>query len=181
MLNHMFGEYIREKLGGSIVSMTWQESLLADQIGTLSLVDAENGANLLAKSNSGDFFLLDYFSYADPGFVTVDLLPDADTAKRIRLDATNLGVRTPFIIPVLAEVDVQLEYTNESAVNNLYVNISTLYLSKDKAAAFTTLCTDFVEAFFAMSSAIQVSANPSGTLPSYGSTATGRERCKKSK
>jgi len=181
MLNHMFGEYIREKLGGSIVSMTWQETLLADQIGTLSLVDAENGANLLAKSNGGDFFLIDYFSYADPGFVTVDLLPDSDTSKRVRLDATKFGIRTPFMIPLLAEVDVELDYTNESAANNLYVNISTLYLSKDKSAAFTTLCTDFVDAFFAMSSAIQGSVSPSGTLPSYGLTATGRERCKKPK
>ncbi len=180
MLNHIFGEYIRAKLGGSIITLTWQETLLADQVGSLTLIDAENGANLLAKSNSGDFFLIDYVSYADPGFVTVDLLPDSDVTKRVRLDATKFAIRTPFIVPLLAEVDVQLDYTNESAINNLYVNIATLYLSKDKSAEFTKLSEDFVDAFFAMSTVIQGSVSSGVPAPSYGLAASaGRERCKR--
>lgn len=161
-----------------MINLTWQETLLADQIGSLTLADAENGVSLLSKSNSGDFFLVDYVAFADPGFVTVDLLPDSDALRRTRLDATKHAVRTPFILPLLAEVDVQLDYTNESAINNLYVNITSLYLSKDKSAEYTKLCEDFVDAFFAMSSAIQGSVSGPSIAPSYGLTATtGRERC----
>lgn len=178
MLNCIFGEYIRSKFGGNIVTMTWQETLLADQIGSLSLVDAENGANLLSKSNSGDFFLIDYYAYADPGFVKLDVVPDADNTRRVRLDAHKHSVRTPFMIPILAEVDVTLDYTNQSIVNDLYVNITTIHLSKTKAAEFMQFSEDLVDAFFAMSSVIQSSAIGTTTPTMYSTaSARGRDRC----
>ncbi len=180
MLNHMIGEYIRLRLGGSVVNLTWQETLLADQVGSLTFVDAENGASLLTKASNGDFYLIDCYAYADPGFVTIDLVPDSDTNRKIRVDAHKMATRIPFILPILVEVDVELIYTNESIVNNLYMNLSALYLSKDKVAEFQKTSEDLLDAFFAMSSAIQSAAPVSTTA--YGTAGgTGKERCKRAK
>lgn len=139
MIDTLFGWYIQENLKGKFITVTFEESLAASDAGTLSIGDAEDGAALLNNLDSDNFILLDVFSYADPGFVKVLVLPDNDPLKKFRCEATKNPTRVPIMPPKLVEVDLVIDYTNESQPNDLYISFTAMRIPEDKMDDFTLL------------------------------------------
>ncbi len=139
MIDTLFGWYIQENLKGKFITITFEESLEANNTATLALSDAIDGAALLNALDTDNFILFDVFSYADPGFVKVLVLPDNDPLNKFRLEATKNPTRVPIMPPKLAEVDLVIDYTNESQPNDLYISFTAMRIPEDKMAEFTLL------------------------------------------
>lgn len=139
MIDTLFGWYISEKLKGKFITVTFEESLVADDTDTLSLGDAVDGAALQQMLETDNFILFDVIAYADPGFVKVNVLPDNDTSLKFRVEATKNAFRVPIMPPKMAEVDLVLDYTNESQPNDLYVSFTAMRIPQTNLDEFTVL------------------------------------------
>ncbi|MFH1296352.1 MAG: hypothetical protein ABIJ04_03660 [Bacteroidota bacterium] len=139
MIDTLFGWYVGTKLKGKFITIEFEESLVADDADTLSLADAIDGAELKNALDTDNFILFDVFSYADPGFVKIKVLPDNDPNKKFRIEATKNSTRTPIMPPRMAEVDLVLDYTNESQPNDIYVSFTAMRIPEDKLDDFTIL------------------------------------------
>lgn len=139
MIDTLFGWYIQEKLKGKFITVTFEESLVADDTDTLSLADAVDGASMVQMLETDNFILFDVFAYADPGFVKVNVLPDNDTSLKFRIEATKNPTRVPIMPPKMAEVDLVLDYTNESQPNDLYVSFTAMRIPEANLDEFTVL------------------------------------------
>lgn len=139
MIDTLFGWYIQEQLKGKFITITFEESLVADDAATLSLGDAEDGVALQNALDTDNFILFDAFSYADPGFVKALVLPDNDPIKKFRLEATKNPTRVPIMPPKLVEVDLVIDYTNESQPNDLYISFTAMRIPEDKMDDLTLL------------------------------------------
>lgn len=139
MIDTLFGWYIAEKLKGKFITITFEESLVADDTDTLSLGDAVDGAALQQMLETDNFILFDVIAYADPGFVKVNVLPDNDTSLKFRVEATKNPIRVPIMPPKMAEVDLVLDYTNESQPNDLYVSFTAMRIPQTNLDEFTVL------------------------------------------
>lgn len=139
MINTLFGWYVGTKLKGKFITIQFEESLVADDADTLSLSDAIDGADLKNALDTDNFILFDVLSYADPGFVTMKVLPDNDPNKKFRIEATKNPTRIPIMPPKMAEVDLVLDYTNESQPNDIYISFTAMRIPEDKLDDFTIL------------------------------------------
>ena len=139
MIDTLFGWYGGTKLKGKFITIEFEESLVADDTDTLSLADAIDGAELKNALDTDNFILFDVFSYADPGFVKIKVLPDNDPNKKFRIEATKNPTRIPIMPPKMAEVDLVLDYTNESQPNDIYVSFTAMRIPEDKLYDFTIL------------------------------------------
>lgn len=134
MLNNLFGLYVKENLGGRFITITFEKTLTASATGSFTISDAQDGANLATWLSSDNFLLWDAFAYADPGFVKLVFVPDNESTKKVRIEATNTPTRIPFTPPKLIEVDLALEYENESQPNNLYLSFSGMKITEENYA-----------------------------------------------
>lgn len=139
MIDTLFGWYIQQQLKGKFITITFEESLVADDTDTLSLGDAVDGTSLQQILETDNFILFDVFAYADPGFVKVNVLPDNDTTLKFRVEATKNPTRVPIMPPKMAEVDLVLDYTNESQPNDLYVSFTAMRIPETNLDEFTLL------------------------------------------
>lgn len=139
MIDTLFGWYIGTKLKGKFITIVFEESLVADDADTLSLSDAIDGTELKDALDTDNFILFDVFSYADPGFVKIKVLPDNDPNKKFRIEATKNPTRIPIMPPKMAEVDLVLDYTNESQPNDIYVSFTAMRIPEANLPAFTVL------------------------------------------
>ena len=139
MIDTLFGWYIGTKLKGKFITIVFEESLVADDADTLSLSDAIDGTELKDKLDTDNFILFDVFSYADPGFVAMKVLPDNDPNKKFRIEATKNPTRIPIMPPKMAEVDLVLDYTNESQPNDIYISFTAMSIPEANLPAFTVL------------------------------------------
>lgn len=139
MIDTLFGWYIQQQLKGKFITITFEESLVADDTDTLSLGDAVDGAAMVQMLETDNFILFDVFAYADPGFVKVNVLPDNDTSLKFRVEATKNPTRVPIMPPKMAEVDLVLDYTNESQANDLYVSFTAMRIPETNLDEFTLL------------------------------------------
>lgn len=139
MIDTLFGWYISEQLKGKFITVTYEESIVADDSATLSVADAVDGESLSKYLETDNFILFDVLAYADPGFVKVNAIPDNDTLKQFRLEATKNPVRVPIMPPKMVEVDLILDYTNESQPNDLYISFAAMRIPEDKMDDFTML------------------------------------------
>lgn len=139
MIDTLFGWYIQENLKGKFITITFEESLEADDAATLSIGDAEDGVTLQNALDTDNFILFDVFSYADPGFVKALVLPDNDPLKKFRIEATKNPTRVPIMPPKLVEVDLVIDYENESQPNDLYISFTAMRIPEDKMDDFTLL------------------------------------------
>ena len=139
MIDTLFGWYISEHLKGKFITVTFEESLVADDTDTLSLGDAVDGTALTLMLETDNFILFDVFAYADPGFVKVNVLPDNDTTLKFRVEATKNPTRVPIMPPKMAEVDLILDYTNESQPNDLYISFTAMRIPQANIDEFTLL------------------------------------------
>ena len=139
MIDTLFGWYIREYLKGKFITINFEQSLAIDATGTFSMTDAVDGAVLKAKLDTDNFILLDVFAYADPGIVSVNVLPDNDNNKKFRINCHKYSTRTPIMPPKMAEVDLIIDYTNESQPNNIVISFSAMQIPQDYLDEFTIL------------------------------------------
>jgi len=139
MIDTLFGWYVGTKLKGRFITIVFEESLAPDDTDTLSLSDALDGTELKNWLDTDNFILFDVFSYANPGFVAVKVLPDNDTNKKFRIEATNNPTRILIMPPKMAEVDIILDYTNESQPNDIYVSFTAMRIPEVNLPAFTLL------------------------------------------
>jgi hypothetical protein len=139
MLNHMFGWYVKQSLGGQFVTVVFEKSVAAAATGQFSIMDAINGAKHQADLTAFDYILFDVFAYAKPGFVKVDISPDADSSQAFRTECTPNATRTLFSPPVLVQTDLQLDYINEGVPNDIYLNFSALRLPQTNTPKFTLM------------------------------------------
>lgn len=139
MIDTLFGWYIGENLKGKFITITFEQSLVASDAASLTLTDAEDGATLKTILETDNFILADVFAYADPGFVKVNVLPDNDTTKKFRVEATKNPTRVPIMPPKMAEVDLVLDYTNEAQPNDLYVSFTAMRIPQENLDEFTVL------------------------------------------
>lgn len=139
MIDTLFGWYISEHLKGKFITITFEESLVADDTDTLPLSDAVDGVLLTQMLEKDNFILFDVFAYANPGFVKVNVLPDNDTSLKFRVEATKYPTRVPIMPPKMAEVDLVLDYTNEGQPNDLYVSFTAMRIPESNMDEFTVL------------------------------------------
>lgn len=139
MIDTLFGWYIGTKLKGKFITIVFEESLEADDTDTLFLSDAIDGTELKNALDTDNFILFDVFSYANPGFVAMKVLPDNDPNKKFRLEATNNPTRIPIMPPKMVEVDLALDYTNESQPNDIYISFTAMRIPEANLPAFTLL------------------------------------------
>lgn len=139
MIDTLFGWYIQEHLKGRFITITFEESLVADDSDTLSIADAVDGTLLQQMLETDNFIIADVFAYADPGFVKVNVLPDNDTMLKFRVEATKNPTRVPIMPPKMAETDLVLDYTNESQPNDLYVSFTAMRIPQNNMDEFTVL------------------------------------------
>lgn len=139
MLNTLLGWYVKEHMGARTLSLTWEESLLANEVGTYTIADARDGAVLAADLTSFDYLLYDVFAYADPGFVQITVRPDDDASRRFVLEATKKSMRMPLPVPVQVESDLILSVENEAVINDIFVSFSAIRFSEENLAKFTVL------------------------------------------
>ena len=139
MLNTLFGWYVQESLKGKYISIIFRTSLEPDEEDTLTLDDAEDAAKLKSWLTGDNFILTDVSAFSTPGTVQLTVLPDSDSTKQFKFDATNTPITTPIMPPKLVEVSLEIDYINESQPNDLYIIISALRISEDNTAKFTLL------------------------------------------
>lgn len=139
MIDKLFGWYVQENLKCKFITITFEHSLVAGNSSTLSIGDAEEGSVLQNILDSDNFILFDVFSYADPGFVKAQILPDNDPLKKFRIEATKNPTRVPIMPPKLVEVDLVIDYVNENQPNDLYVSFTAMRIPEDKMDDFTLL------------------------------------------
>lgn len=145
MLNLIYGWYVRENLKGYTTSVVYEESLAAGDSGNLVIGDAADGATHAADLKIYDYIIYEAFAYADPGFVQLDILPDNTSSRKVRVNATKQPARVHFTPPLLAEVDMIINYTNEEQPNNLYLCLSALKLPEASVAKLTFLAEGLAE------------------------------------
>ncbi len=139
MIDTLFGWYIQQHLKGKFITITFEESLVADDSDTLSILDAVDGAALQLMLQTDNFIIADVFSYADPGFVKVNVLPDNDSTLKFRIEATKNPARIPIMPPKMAETDLVLDYENEGQPNDLYISFTAMRIPEDNLDEFTVL------------------------------------------
>ncbi len=139
MIDTLFGWYVGTKLKGKFITIVFEESLTADEADTLSLSDAIDGTDLKNALDTDNFILFDVFSYADPGFVAMKVLPDNDPNKKFRIEASKNPTRIPIMPPKMVEVELVLDYTNESQPNDIYVSFTAMRIPENNLPAFTLL------------------------------------------
>lgn len=139
MINNLFGWYVQEKFKCKFITVTFEQSLDADDSDTLDITDAVDGATLQTALEKDNFILFDVFSYAKPGFVKANILPDNDPLKKFRIEATNNPTRVPIMPPKLVEVDLVIDYENEGQPNDLYVSFNAMRIPQNKMDDFTVL------------------------------------------
>lgn len=135
----MFGLYIANKLKGKFITINFEQSISPDISGSLSLADAVDGASLVQALETDDFLLFDVFTYADPGFVQVNILPDNDTTKKFRIEATKNPTRVPIMPPRSVEVDLVIDYVNENQANDMFVSFTAMRIPEANLAKLTIL------------------------------------------
>lgn len=178
MMDILTGWHVAEKFKAKFITITFEQSLTAGESDTIPLTDAVDGATLKQILETDNFILFDVFSYADPGFVQVSVLPDSDSTKKFRIEATKNPARVPLMPPKMAEVDLVLDYTNEDQPNDLYISFSAMRINQDKLPEFTLLSELIPESIERMDTellnirmildnllAIGVAANPDVVLP----------------
>lgn len=139
MMDILTGWYVAEKFKAKFITITFEQSLTAGGSDTIPLVDAVDGVALKQMLETDNFIVFDVFSYADPGFVQVEVLPDNDSTKKFRIEATKNPARIPMTPPKMAEVDIVLDYANENQPNDLYISFSAMRINQDKMPEFTLL------------------------------------------
>ena len=178
MIDILTGWHIAEKFKAKFITVTFEQSLTASGSDTIPLTDAVDGAVLKQILETDNFILFDVFSYADPGFVQVEVLPDNDSTKKFRVEATKNPARVPLMPPKMAEVDLVLDYTNEDQPNDLYISFSAMRINQDKLPEFTLLSELIPESIERMDTellnirmildnllAIELAANPDAIVP----------------
>jgi len=178
MIDMLFGWHIAEKFKAKFITIVFEESLTAGASDTVSLADAVDGTKLSEMLDTDNFILLDVFSYADPGFVQIEVLPDADPTKKFRIEATKNPARVPIMPPKMAEVDLVLDYTNEDQPNDLYISFSVMRINQEKLPDFTLLAELLPDSIERMDTellnirmildnmlALEIAANPDVALP----------------
>lgn len=145
MIDTLIGWYIQENLKGKFITITFEESLVADDADTLSLGDAVDGAALTNILDTDNFILFDAFSYADPGFIKALVLPDNDPLKKFRVECTKNPTRVPIMPPKLVEVDMVIDYENESQPNDLYISFTAMRIPEDKMDELTLLAEGLIK------------------------------------
>jgi len=139
MMNILTGWHVAEKFKAKFITVTFEQSLTAGQADTIPLTDAVDGTALKQMLETDNFILFDVFSYANPGFVQIEVLPDNDSTKKFRIEATKNPSRVPLMPPKMAEVDLVLDYTNEDQPNDLYISFSAMRINQEKLPEFTLL------------------------------------------
>jgi len=137
MIDILTGWHVAEKFKAKFITITFEESLTAGDSGSIALEDAIDGTALKQMLETDNFIIFDAFSYADPGFVQIEVLPDNDSTKKFRIEATKNPARIPISPPKMAEVDLVLDYTNENQPNDLYISFSAMRINQDKLPEFT--------------------------------------------
>lgn len=178
MIDILTGWHVAEKFKAKFITVTFEQSLIAGESDTIQLTDAVDGATLKQILETDNFILFDVFSYADPGFVQVSVLPDSDSTKKFRVEATKNPARVPLMPPKMAEVDLVLDYTNEDQPNDLYISFSAMRINQDKLPEFTLLSELIPESIEHMDTeilnirmildnllAIELAANPDAVVP----------------
>lgn len=188
MLDFLVGWYVREILGGRNTSIIWEESLAADASGVLTISDAVNGSIHASNLGTSDYIIYSGFAYANPGFVKVDIRPDNESTFKFRLDATSYPSRVSIMPPNLAEVEIYVDYVNESQPNDLYVSLNAVRLSEKNVAELTALSEDFMsikDLAIHMQNLIRVGQGETvegyEEAPQMASATEKREFCKRSK
>ena len=141
MLNNLFGYYIRSAMNARYFTVTFEKSIAASSEGSFTLTDAEDGDEQLDWLSHDNFILWDVFTYSNPGFVNLVVMPDAEGTKKFRIEATQNPTRIPLMPPKLIEADIQLDYTNTGQRNDIYVSFSAMRISHENYAEFL----DFAE------------------------------------
>lgn len=139
MTDVLVGWHIAEKFKAKFITVTFEESLAAGDSGTIALTDAVDGTALKNMLDTDNFIVFDAFCYADPGFVQIEVLPDNDSTKKFRVEATNNPARVPIMPPKMAEVDIVLDYVNEDQPNNVYLSFSAMRINQNSMPEFTLL------------------------------------------
>lgn len=141
MLNNLYGFYIRSAMGARYFTITFEKTIAAGAEGSFSLTDAEDGAEQLGWLSSDNFIMWDVFTYAVPGFVNLLVLPDGESTKKFRIEATQNPTRIPFMPPKLIEADILIDYKNTGERNDIYISFSAMRISHANYADFL----DFAE------------------------------------
>ena len=178
MADILTGWHIAEKFNAKFITVTFEESLTAGDTGTLSLTDAVDGLTLKTMLETDNFIIFDAFAYADPGFVKIQVLPDADSTKKFRAEATKNPARVPISPPKMAEVDLTLDYVNEDQPNDIYISFSAMRIDQKKLPEFTLFAESIPAAIESMDLelsnirmildnllALEIAANPGVVVP----------------
>ena len=139
MLNTLLGWYCRENLGARTITLVWEETLLPNETGDYTLMDAINGVQHITDLQKNDYILYDVFAYGNPGFTKVEVYPDNASGFKFTLEATPKGTRTPLPIPVLIENDITLTIENGAVANDLFVSFNGIRFSSQQLAQFTLM------------------------------------------
>jgi hypothetical protein len=116
MLDTLLGLHISEKFKARSDRIVFTESIPANDVSKISLVDAINGTELKSNTSSLDFILTKCAVWTYNGIIQVDIKPDSEDISSITTYALTEKTESIFVPPKTVLVDIEIELTNNQAI-----------------------------------------------------------------
>lgn len=146
MLDAILGYYIQTELKGFFETVVYEISVPAgsESAGatktTKFLTDSEDGAAQKAELDTNSFIIYSGWTLCETGHVQMNIFPDADTKLKFRIDATQKDRVFPVLPPMVAQVDLQVDFINsEFQINNTHLVLNVIRIPDENLPAFHEL------------------------------------------
>lgn len=146
MLDVLLGYYIQTQLKGFFETIVYEVSAPAGSEATGAtkttkfLTDSEDGAAQKAELDTQSFIIYSGWTLCETGHVQMNIYPDADTKLKFRIDATQRDRVFPVLPPMLAQVDLQVDFINDQfQINNTHLVLNVIRIPDENLPAFLEL------------------------------------------
>lgn len=145
MLDIILGNYIQAKFKAFFETIVFQVTVAAGSESTGAntttkyLADSEDGSTQKAELDTNSFIIFSAWTLCETGHVKINIIPDADTKLKFRVDATQADKITPVSPPMIAQVDIQIDFINSQfQPNNTHLVLHVLRIPDDQLPAFAS-------------------------------------------
>lgn len=146
MLDAILGYYIQTELKGFFETIVYQVSAPAASESTGAtkttkfLTDSEDGTAQKAELDTNSFIIYSGWALCETGHVQMNIYPDADTKLKFRIDAAQRDRVFPVLPPMIAQVDLQVDFINDQfQINNTHLVLNVIRIPDENLPAFLEL------------------------------------------
>lgn len=116
MLNTLYGMYLVDKYSIKSDIILWTKSITANGTLNLTLNDAINGSSLKSDLSSLDYYITNYSMWTQNGIVQVEVMPDNESANKIKTYALTQKLEAPLLPPKYVQTDIALTLTETQGI-----------------------------------------------------------------